>query len=269
MNLITLRQKIATHIRIKRMRLRDRLMRLRAKLTLREAPPTIEERSKFDHSALWSSPASGNHWVRFIVEYLTGCPTCGSGHLLDWPIFMNKFPGTPHPLAHVDPKAPYVLYKSHWPYQLTNKSNLLLLVRDFHEVIGANKDRINDSNNILKFLRFYIELIEGYERFPGTKMLVYYEDLIQYPEREISRIKNFLAAPEARYETFMNRYDYYAKLSRQGRNRIWAGAHSGTNIQFHQENMHKEKLVILIKIFYEVLACPEYQRVKPYLARYL
>ena len=31
----------------------------------------------FDHNALWSCPNSGNQWVRFISEYLTGCPTRG------------------------------------------------------------------------------------------------------------------------------------------------------------------------------------------------
>ena len=30
-----------------------------------------------DYNALWSFPRSGNHWVRFITEYLTNSPTHG------------------------------------------------------------------------------------------------------------------------------------------------------------------------------------------------
>ena len=220
------------------------------------------ERSKFDHNALWSVPSSGNHWVRFIVEYLTAYPTHGHGRSIkDPPIFMNTFPSSHHPLAHVKKSRRYILYKSHIPYPLTEKSTLLLLVRDFYEYLG----RGGAARDIL----MYIDLLVAYDIFAGTKMLIYYEDLILEPEREIRRIKHFFDATEVFYKDFMRRYDYYSTLSRQGENRKWAGSKSGSDIQFHQNRLSKKVMVERIESFHEFLEKAKYQQVKPYIARYI
>ena len=111
---------------------------------------------KFDHNALWSSHASGSHWVRFIAEYLTAHPTHGHpDNIGDTPICMNRFPSSNHPLAHVRRSFPFILYKNHSSYPLTEKSTLLLLVRDFRERLGHK----NYTKKIAGVTLDYIKLL--------------------------------------------------------------------------------------------------------------
>ena len=100
-------------------------------------------------------------------------------------------------------------------------------------------------------------------------MLIYYEDLILEPEKEIHRIKNFLEASEVRYRSFMSRYDYYSEISRRGKNRHWVGSTSGMDIKFHQNSRSSKVMTKRLELFYELLAKPEYQKIKPYIARYM
>ena len=231
----------------------------------------INTRTTFPHNALWSSPGSGNHWVRFIAEYLTGHPTSGSeDNPRDKPIFTNRFPSAFHPLAHVSSKRPHILYKSHKPYSLLNDSTIILLVRNVNELIA--RYNIEESNTREKWLRYYIKLIKGYDEFSGAKMLIYYEDLLSNPEREILRIKHFLGTSDSRCKTFMNYYDYYARLSKQPIKRIWTKFDSGLNFKFHLEKtLEKDHSHVQqnANFFHQLLAKPEYQKVKPYIARYL
>ena len=233
------------------------------------SPAALTERSKFDHNALWSAPASGNHWVRFIVEYLTTYPT--QGHHIstqDKPIFMNKFPGLHHPLADVKRNRHYILYKSHNPYPLTEKSTLLLLVRDFYEYLGhdgVHTESLGMTNRIF----LYLGLLVAYDSFSGTKMLIYYEDLVLEPEREIRRIKDFFDVPEVRWRTFMNQYDYYNELSRQGGNRVWSGSNSDMDTKFYRKNQSQKTVAERVEFFHKMLAQSKYRRIKPYIARYM
>ena len=224
-------------------------------------------RLKLKHNALWSPERSGNHWVRFIVEYLTGFPTCGCNRY-DPPIFMNSFPNKSTPLAHVKGKAPYILYKSHDPYDIKANSVLILLIRNYYEYIMVNNRRNCPSNDAL-YYKMYLNLLTGYDKFTGTKILIYYEDLILKPEREILRIKNFLGGSYTRYKTFINRYDYYAGLSRTAKNRNWNDSHSGEDITFHQSKHDEKELSKRLELFHSLLAEPEYQKVKPYIKRYM
>ena len=233
-------------------------------------PPSLDERSKLDHNALWSATRSGNHWVRFIVEYLTAQPTHGDiRNRKDVPIFMNVFPSPFHPLAHVRMNSDFTLYKSHFAYSLTEKSTLLLLVRDFHEYVAHTKLPTNNAKVVRSAIMRYIRLIRAYHNFLGTKMLIYYEDLVLEPEKEIRRIKDFFNVSEVCYRTFMKQYDFYGELSRKGTNRFWYGNNSQLDTQFHQKNNSKKVIDERIGLLHEFLAKPEYQQVKPYIARYM
>ena len=224
----------------------------------------------FNHNALWSFPRSGNHWVRFISEYLSGCPTHGCiSNLRDVPIYLNTFPSKEHPLAHVNPEDPFVLYKSH--YATTSTSSIVLLIRDYHNHL-SNLGKYMDYNDEVLFICeavAYLELIAAYDRFDGNKMIIYYEDLLTYPEREISRLRYFLNASDERYKTFINNYDYYEELSKQGENRDWL--HNGDaskNLKDYQKKLTKQDIAARKNVFQAFLASKRYQCVKPYLARY-
>ena len=231
----------------------------------------IDKRTTFPHNALWSSPRSGNHWVRFIVEYLTGHPTCGTDdNPNDKPIFMDKFPSVSHPLAHVSSKRSYILYKSHKPYPLLNDSTIILLVRNIGELIPRYVQE-QPSNMREEWLRGYIKLIKAYDEFSGAKMHIYYEDLLLNPEREILRIKHFSGASDSRYKAFINHYDYYSYLSNHPLERDWNHYDSGLNFNFWRERVSEENNCVQedTQFFHQLLADPEYQQVKPYIARYI
>ena len=223
------------------------------------------ENLTFDHNTLWSYPRSGNHWVRFISEYLTGCPTSGcQENPSDVPIYLNTFPSEKHPLAHVNPEATPVLYKSHWAYKITSRSVIVLIIRDYHEAISHSLD----IRELVGEAFWYLDLIATYDRFSGNKMIIYYEDLLAYPEKEISRIKYFLNASDERFQTLIDSYDYYVELSTQGKNRIWWGYQSAGDNKFYQKKLSKQDLLVRKNVFQAFLATKRYQCVKPYLARY-
>ena len=237
-------------------------------------PVPTDKRTTFPHNALWSSPRSGNHWVRFIAEYLTGHPTCGyNDNPKDKPIFTNRFPSTSHPLAHVSSKRPYILYKSHRPYPLLNGSTIILLVRNINEKIALWVSQGLDMRyKIAKRFRRHLGLIKAYDEFSGAKILIYYEDLLLSPEREIFRIKHFLGASNSRYKDFMNHYDYYTYLSKHALMRDWSVSHSGLDFNFYRKGVPKEqynKVKESTQFLHQLLADPEYQRVKSYIARYM
>ena len=220
----------------------------------------------FDHKAIWSPPRTGNHWIRFIAEYLTGYPTSGCiGNSWDSPICLNTFPSEKHPLAHVNLGKPFVLYKSHWAYTVTPGSVILLLIRDPHELLAYSS---NAKFIIPSFAFYYLDLIVAYNRFCGTKILIYYEDLLKYPEKEIYRIKDFLGAPDERYKAFMARYDYYEQLSKQAGGRAWSGDNSKGDLKFYWKKLSKQEMLIRKNLFYAMSEIKRYQCVKPYLSRY-
>ncbi len=219
----------------------------------------------FDHNTLWSAHRSGNHWTRFIAEYLSGCPSAGCiRNEKDVPIYLNTFPGKEHPLAHVNPENPFVLYKSHWAYKITSRSAILLIIRNHHEAIS----RPSKLKELVLTAFLYLNLIAAYDRFSGNKMVIYYEDLLTYPEREISRIRYFLNGSNERYKTLMDNHDHYAELMRQGKNRDWYGSHSARDLKFHQKKLSKQNLITRKNVFQALLATKQYQCVKPYLAKY-
>ena len=221
-----------------------------------------------DHNVIWSIPRSGNHWVRFIAEYLSGCPTCGcQGNRKDIPIYLNTFPCKPHPLSHVIPQKSFILYKEHSPYPISAGSNILLLIRDYHEWL-AFSDGTYLGRSLFSRVLNYLELIAAYHRFKGTKMIVYYEDLLTYPNREIHRIKDFLGASNERYKAFMDGYDDYVALSRQAKNRAWCGSHSKEDFKFHRNKLNSREIRSKEKIFHATTTVKEYKCVRPYIARY-
>ena len=216
----------------------------------------------FDHTGLWSSPASGNTWVRFIIEYLTGCPSLGVQFKDpgDIPLSLqvvNRL--TPSVLAHVDMDKPFIVYKSHHPYSIEKSSSIILLIRNFYELLKG--DKFADNR-----ITVYLELIVSYDHFKGKKMLIYYEDLLTNPKTEIYKLKCFFNSPEKHYKSFINNYEYYQKISKRIR-----GSISGNDSDFYnkQPMISPAEVEIRKKNFHLLLNEPKYQYAKPYLARYM
>ena len=217
-------------------------------------PLPTQTRIEIDHTALWSHPHSGNTWVRFIVEYLTGCPSCGDNmKSYDESICLRLRPMLA--LTHVDITKPFVIYKSHRPYPLNKNSSLILLIRDYSTCMSPVTMGFNQ----------YLDLIVAYDRFEGKKMLIYYEDLLAEPQVEIQKLKQFFNAPEKRYKTFMKHYKRYYNISQKSRR----SRKSRRSINVHKKEELSQAIEYINKQFAQLLDKPEYQCTKPYLARYM
>ena len=216
-------------------------------------PLPTQTRIEIDHTALWSHPHSGNTWVRFIVEYLTGRPSCGTSikNLNDASICLRRMKFM-LPLIHVNMSKPFSIYKQHRPYPLTKNSSLILLIRDYSTCM---------SKVSMEFYQ-YLDLIVAYDRFDGKKMLIYYEDLLTKPQVEVYKLKQFFNAPEKRYKTFMKRYQRYQSISQKLR------GNRAKSILYEKENL-SQAVEYMNRQFAQLLNKPEYQCAKPYLARYM
>ena len=154
---------------------------------------------------LLSYPRSGNHFVRFIIEYISSLPTHGSVHRITGAIgsdtyicakqFKNK-----NLLSHVKIDAPPIIYKYHYiPSETPGK--IILILRDYRECITnhkAGKLPLDSSG-----LAGYMELIKYFDQFRGPKLLIYYEELLTMPNTIIKQIYNFLHLTD---DIFLNKF---------------------------------------------------------------
>lgn len=71
------------------------------------------------HNKILSYPRSGNHLIRFLVEFLTSKPTKGSQNSpKDVPICFNTFPD-PSVLEHVNREANFSFEKVHFSHLIS------------------------------------------------------------------------------------------------------------------------------------------------------
>lgn len=154
----------------------------------------------FDKPLLASYSRSGTNWIRFIIEDISGLPTPGKECL------------HPHGLD------PFVVDRSHKAYACMKRHpSVLMVVRDYRECLLRQHTALWLQNpKVAEFLVdrseqqppvWYIRNIEAFDRYPGTKLLLYYEDLVTGPQNEIPRIAEFLALDSARTADFVANID--------------------------------------------------------------
>lgn len=140
-----------------------------------------------------SYPRSGNHFVRYIVEFLTGRATIGASgftkaHGQDTPICLRQ--GTQF-LTHVSLDEP-VANKHHWPEKInTTPDKLVVILRNPAEAILSHRVQKFNKLNTLELkvaskdldefrgdAKKFISILDYYDSFEGDKQIVLYEDLV-------------------------------------------------------------------------------------------
>lgn len=232
---------------------------------------------------LLSYPRSGNHLVRYILEFITGLPTSGCyGNTKDKPIYTNQFPNKETPLRHVVHNFHFCFTKfhkipSHYnSAYLKSDPSLILIIRDYKECIIShlrkiNKDKEIDSLTFQHELNLYFKLLNYYDNFEGKKMIIYYEDLIQKTDEVLNQLKNFIPnIQNSFYLDFLKNIDHHCYLSSNGKNRSWGGSNSNREISFHFTNSNpseKKNILDTIKIFRKTHTPLFRKYLKPYLER--
>ena len=181
---------------------------------------------------LLSYPRSGNHLVRFMIEYISSCPTLGCSPR-DVPLCENAYPNIPDILDHVSKDTNRaIVQKAHKPKFIFEKpSALIILVRDYKEcVVQFNKGTD---------LEDYVDILDYYEVFDGPKKCIFYEDLLMEPTNVVCSIYTFLSHLNlCRDDTYLRKFleghrEYILECS-AGKGRSWGGLHSNFHLQWHR-----------------------------------
>lgn len=218
-------------------------------------------------TAILSYPRSGNTWVRYIIEFLSKKPTKGYDDKGDRALGLKNNIG-------VDMKAPPIAYKSHKEI-LNSADKIIVIVRDYKEAItrhGKESRQIAPDKMKAHFIREtqgkeyrgvdYITVLEAYDNHQADKLLVYYEDLISHPRREIKRICTFMDISDTYMHAFFNDLERHKKMSLKS---YAAGSHTkGVNLHFHAANLNKN----FVKFMTDHIKNKHPEIYKKYLTRY-
>jgi hypothetical protein len=206
---------------------------------------------------LLSFPRSGNTWVRYGVEFLSGRPTRwkkGAAGAHTQPL--NEPLGNIFPCIRNDTRKGCVwkihsageLERSHGPILATD--SLILLLRNYKE--NWNRQDACQATTVRNprrgrggwsrlFISYFTSLRLYHDWNPQRRMLVYYEDLIREARSQFHRILDFLDEPLDRMEEFMSELPNHQnnallEYSRQYRPSITRGRHA----VFHSRQIRSE-----------------------------
>ncbi len=165
-------------------------------------------------AVLFSYERSGNTWVRYIAEVLTGRETIGAPESgTDLPMHRRI------PQISVRPDLPPVALKRHGFEHFEPDDvfrPLIVLVRNYKESITRvrkQREKLGWSFNLAKECRRYVDVIRHFDAFAGEKILIYYEDLMQETAASIGRFGDFLGASSSKVSTFVDYLDMHRARS--------------------------------------------------------
>lgn len=227
----------------------NKLLRLAYRLKL---PPLVWASPRY----LLSFPRSGNHWLRFCIEYISGRSTLGCySNPRDVPICLNEFPADAGVLTHVRWWSPALLRKAHYPHEVLSPHSLLVLIRDPKECIPRHSDyRVEyfESN-----IQHYLDILRFYQEQRCPKLLVYYEDLLQSPKESIQKVADFIGSYQAaRLEQLCAEYERLQQICAGAKNRAWKGAISGFAPHFHWKRLEQEQQEKFMQLWHQTMPEP-------------
>ncbi len=194
---------------------------------------------------IFSYPQSGNTLVRYCLEYLAHRPSFArwADHIMDLPIgWTIGFPLDTHkpPLEKVH--VTYHLDRARWNI---DTDYLIFIIRNPKEVLvrHASKESVLTAayeNQLTCPIRCYFADIEIYDRWPADKkILIYYENLVQAPEKELFKLLQFLDEPTDGLQEFMKNYANHKARALSFREQI-GGCPSGDNVIYHSKELSNE-----------------------------
>lgn len=187
-----------------------------------------------------SYPRSGNHLVRFLIEYSLGRPTKGCGrNREDIPLYLNHYPDK-SVLAHVDGTKPFSFEKVHYSRNIHEKpSQLIFIVRDPTEAIFNHMRLYNPTARfhagVVAEMKQFLDNVVYFMQYTGPKLLLYYEDLIdpQKNAKSLQTLGKFIGANATVVETMIQQKTYLYEQCRNATNRAWDGFKSNAQKQYY------------------------------------
>ena len=226
---------------------------------------------------LLSYPRSGNTWLRYCIEHLTGKHTEGynnTSHKFD---MFGVFPENMPKISKTDNKGTFyrgakiylnekdlpILIKRHETGEIrrNEKARVMLLIRDYRECIVS---QTSQTAGLEPHIDNYMQLLQYYDSFSGKKIHIYYEDLITNIEAQIRVALHFLEEEvnEDAVCEFMDNIDYHHKscMSLYGDSKS-----DGKSIRSHQKQLTHSEI-----LHYKEYTVDRFPNIaKTYLSRYI
>jgi len=167
---------------------------------------------------LLSYPRSGVSWLRYLCRELLGEPHT-SAHYED--NGSRELCGEPYISAHYEDnnRRPSKFIKTHWlhSYFVDFDMRLIVIVRNYKEcIVRHNKadytleQDFNFHETLYKWIKppgiSYIHPINIYDNCDKPKHILYYEDLLEYPDNEIARLAEFLGVDKSIRNKLLTNY---------------------------------------------------------------
>ena len=168
---------------------------------------------------LISYPRSGNTFLSYCFEYLTGRPTLGCySDINGFPIYERG-----NNSIQIKDFSPILIKEHHWEhseFKFDNQTKIIFMIRDFNSSILSHIQRRYKKTNFQAMLfeaYHYMSLIKRYEEFSGPKSIIYFEDFVKEPKKELERLFEFLElhVQESDLDKFMNNYTYHVNQSKK------------------------------------------------------
>lgn len=206
-----------------------------------------------------SFPRSGNHLVRFLIEYLTGRPTLGCHESpLDIPIYRNGFPDEPSVLSHVcgDP----IAHKAHFVkevgylVQRYTIDGLILVRRHPIEAIVSHHRTVTPGNflAVCGSIRRYSALDRYFERTRIPKVRLECENLVSpRPDLFLSELEKLVALmrphtlKEPYLSTLRQDFDRLRQVNKRATGRAWGGIRSSGDSHHYRKTIDPRALKIV------------------------
>ena len=228
--------------------------------------------------AILSFPRSGNHFTRYIIEFLTGRPTVGCTKKMitdpskDSPIRCRKGPNF---LEHVSLENP-IACKFHFAdnsmesyIPIVDAEKLILILR--HPIETWLSHRYNKSREIFSPSTFsesmeklarkdsdkFLDNLRFYDNYEKQKICIFYEDLISpSPQETIKKIANFLEVENDSVEDFVKNIEKFRSDSLKSTHRKPISVASNNSSNFYSKRLmqvDQEKYEDLRKVFRKTL----------------
>ncbi len=187
---------------------------------------------------------SGTNWTLYIMQYFTQRPSSYSYsyyEAYDLPLDFEK------PFIHHCHDASFFnkTLKQYFYFNEPNisKDKLLLLIRDPTETFFRGKENFNEAVSQLYVkgpygMESFFKNISFYDSWSSTtKLLIYYEDLINEPRKTIEKLLTFLNNSINSLDEFMLNYEEHKEKAIKYYNGVYHSYSKGNSVNFHQKKI--------------------------------
>ncbi len=211
----------------------------------------------------FSQPRSGTHWIFFILKHFTSRPLSDDTYYndpFDQPIdFSLPFIHHCHvAYAYVDAFKKNILT---FPPPNVSKDKALVIIRNPLDTLLRMSSSYEDAvEKIKNRCRLYLFPNLNYaETWPEeNRYIFYYEDILDYPKEEITKLLDFLDVPNPDVDGFIDNIEEYRHRTitiynrNNGPSDLRYSKTNGKDRLFYQRKYTKEELQNLIALLKEI-----------------